>query len=218
MAEGGLPSSQEQQIALELEWPCNNVVASVKSERRLLSILHRKGESGRGWDLSEERQEEIVALATKCGFTTFQAFSLRRTLLRSFPSGNQRFGQSPGSKKAMGTEASQKDCADLFETAIENFLTKAGAKLETQKMQLAERRKGPRATPDFFFPEPIRVGGKMVHWIDAKNFYGSAHFADNERLPIGKVRAQAAKYVQAFGPGALVFAQVTYIPTLLKRN
>ena len=218
IGKGRLPSSQEPQVVLDLEWPCNSVVASVQIERRLLSVLHRKGESGRGVDLPEARQEEIKALATKCGVTNYQALSLRRTLLRSFPSGNKRFGQSPGSRQAMGTEASQKDCADLFEKAIETFLKEAGAKFKTQKMQLTERRKGPRATPDFFFPEPMRVGGKLVHWIDAKNFYGSAHFADNERLPIGKVRAQTAKYVQAFGPGALVFAQVTYTPTLPKKR
>lgn len=211
----GLQSILGKSAVLALEWPCNSVVASVQIERRLLSVLHRKGESGRGMDLPDARQEEIKAFAAKCGATTYQALSLRRTLLRSFPSGNQRFGQSPKmGHNAMGTDAGQQNCAGLFELAIEKFLTEAGAKFK-EKMQQDEVRKGRPPTPDFLFPEePIRVNGKLVHWIDAKNFYGSAHFTDNERLPIGKARAHAAKYVQAFGPGALVFAQVPFIPPL----
>ena len=223
LGKGGLPSSQAPQVALELKWPCNNVVASVESERRLLPILHREGESGRGTDLPEARQEEIKALATECGFTLFQALSLRRTKLRSLPDGKQRFWERPGLRQAMGTGASQQECAGLFEMAIETFLKEAGAKFKTQKMLLAEGRKKKKsgralATPDLFFPKPIRVEGRLVHWIDAKNFYGSAHFADNAQLPIGKVRADAAKYVHAYGPGALVFAQVACTPTLLKRS
>ena len=40
---------------------------------------------------------------------------------------------------------------------------------------------------------------------DCKTFYGASSLVGLPYLPIGKLKAQCAKYNQAFGPGAIVF-------------
>jgi hypothetical protein len=57
------------------------------------------------------------------------------------------------------------------------------------------------ASPDLLFAEPIRVGGALVAWVDAKNFYGSG--LDSMAWDIQK---QVDKYADIWGPGMIVFA------------
>jgi hypothetical protein len=62
------------------------------------------------------------------------------------------------------------------------------------------RAAGRTLTPDFLLSAPVTINGRLVHWLDAKNYchYGAALTARN-------ITAQAEKYTKAFGPGAFVF-------------
>jgi hypothetical protein len=42
-------------------------------------------------------------------------------------------------------------------------------------------------------------------WQDCKTFYGASSLVNLPYLPIGKLKKQCDKYLQAFGPGAVVF-------------
>lgn len=56
------------------------------------------------------------------------------------------------------------------------------------------------ATPDILFDKPILINGCFVHWIDYKNYVGTP-----DTFLSGKLRAQAKKYTERFGPGAFAF-------------
>jgi hypothetical protein len=45
----------------------------------------------------------------------------------------------------------------------------------------------------------------MIHWIDAKMFYGASTIPQNNKCAVGKTVKTAIKYVNLFGPGALCF-------------
>ncbi|MFA6165805.1 MAG: TPD domain-containing protein [Gemmatimonadaceae bacterium] len=88
--------------------------------------------------------------------------------------------------------------SDTFERVIEDKLRGTGAKFKTEGDLRAE---GSALTPDFLFgDEPVRINGRVVHWLDAKDYsmYGG-------RLVAASLRKQAEKYTKAFGPGAMVF-------------
>ncbi|MBC8437971.1 MAG: TPD domain-containing protein [Euryarchaeota archaeon] len=66
--------------------------------------------------------------------------------------------------------------ADLFEVVVEKFLNEKGIKFRRQEDLLAEQQKEhgrPLNTPDFLIMDELRINGKDVAWIDAKNFYGA---------------------------------------------
>jgi hypothetical protein len=94
--------------------------------------------------------------------------------------------------------------AQAYENAVGEFLRAAGARFETENELRAEqiaRLGAPRLTPDFLFREPVRIHGRPVYWLDAKNYpmYGG-------KITAKSIARQAVKYTEAFGPGAMVFS------------
>jgi Protein of unknown function TPD sequence-motif len=49
------------------------------------------------------------------------------------------------------------------------------------------------------------VNEQVIHWIEAKMFYGASTIAHGTNSAVGSLMASAQKYVAAFGPGAIVF-------------
>lgn len=80
------------------------------------------------------------------------------------------------------------------------FEENVAKKLIGLKYKTEEDLKGSPLTPDFLLTEPFIYNNKTMHWIDAKNFYGSD-------LPFTykMLRKQADKYNKAFGSGMFVF-------------
>jgi len=58
-----------------------------------------------------------------------------------------------------------------------------------------------KLTPDILVDGALRVNGREVRWMDAKNSFGGT-----SRTLARKTLAQARKYVDEFGPGAVVYA------------
>jgi len=197
---------------ITIEWPCEKVVPSKRCESRVIQTLHRKGEWGRGRDLPKDRLIEIQTACDENNMTLYQALSLRRTMLRTFPGGMKLVNQS----QAMGTNAGQQEIATIFEQAVEKFLLTLprvvmGEDFLTESILLSEMKKGTRArgpTPDILFVHPVSINGRLVKWIDAKMYYASASFAKHKIVPNGKLKSIAQRYNDFYGgQGAFVFGQ-----------
>jgi hypothetical protein len=86
-----------------------------------------------------------------------------------------------------------------FEHCVQERLDEMGIKYQTEY-----DLKGQSLTPDFLLENrQLFVNNEIVHWIDAKNYphYKSA-------LTKKKLRLQAEKYNNAFGPGLFVFNEI----------
>jgi hypothetical protein len=57
---------------------------------------------------------------------------------------------------------------------------------------------GSSHTPDFLLLGSVIINSVRVRWIDVKTYYGSSSLCRDERLPIGKILAQAERYNSAF--------------------
>lgn len=94
-----------------------------------------------------------------------------------------------------------------YENIVESWLRSQNISYKTQDDILRESRKGkenlnlPILTPDFLIESKCAIGGKPINWIDAKNFYGT-----KKSFLYSKLVKQAKKYINAFGPGAMVFS------------
>lgn len=85
-----------------------------------------------------------------------------------------------------------------FENKLGRYLHNLDIHFETEEEL---RSKNQVLTPDFLLTEPVIINGKLVYWIDAKDypFYGS-------KLVSKKLNKSVQKYTKAFGPGALIFS------------
>lgn len=194
-------------MMISVHWPCDSVVPSKKCEVAVSKVIHRRGEVGRGRDLPQHRLDEISASCEANGMTLFQALSLRRSKIRSFPGGMRP------SRLAISHQG-QQHIATLFEEAVESFLrsaTSSNSNVFLTEVELrAEMRAGTRPqapTPDILFLQPVSINGQTVNWIDAKLYYASAMYAMNKKIPNGKIRDQAQRFNRHYGKGAFVFGQ-----------
>lgn len=93
--------------------------------------------------------------------------------------------------------------ADLFEVVVQNFLDKKGIKYRRQEDLLKEQQKEhgrPLNTPDFLIMDELKINGKFIAWIDAKNFYGA-----NVSFAKKKTKKQMNRYIDEWGAGAIVY-------------
>ncbi len=198
---------------VDIRWSCQMVVPKKRCETRVIQTLHRKGEWGRGRDLPQNRIDEIQAACNKNHMTLYQALSLRRSMLRSFPNGMAKVNRS----SQMGSNQGQQEIASLFEDAVNDFISESLSQetevkyFITESEILAEMRAGSRErgpTPDILFLRPVRINGRLVKWIDAKLYYASITYANCKKIPNGKLVNIARRYNQHYGgEGAFVFGQ-----------
>lgn len=87
----------------------------------------------------------------------------------------------------------------VFETRVATHLSSLGIKFKTEDE--IRKKPGVLLTPDFLLDEPVLINGKLVCWIDAKNY-----LAYPNKLVDRSLTKQAEKYNRAFGPGAMVFS------------
>lgn len=99
-------------------------------------------------------------------------------------------------------EKSARDAA-VFEASVVEAFRHAGVEVRTQE-ELVEEQKQKYgravATPDLLFRRPIKVNGREIMWVDAKNFY-----ACDVPFIRRSLETQAAKYNKYFGAGAFMF-------------
>ena len=93
--------------------------------------------------------------------------------------------------------------ADIFEVILADWFEEQGVRLRRQPEMVKEQtieHGRPVNTPDLLFLDHVEINGEPVAWIDAKHFYGAD--VDFQRKKSAK---QSARYVDAWGQGALVF-------------
>jgi len=95
--------------------------------------------------------------------------------------------------------------SQAFENTLGKHLRSIGIKFKTEDEIRDEYatgvRTGPMLTPDYLITKPVRINGRPVRWIDAKNY----PLFNSQLVAKGLVK-QATKYTRAFGPGAMVFS------------
>ena len=94
--------------------------------------------------------------------------------------------------------------AALYEKRLGEFLTSHGVAFRTQE-ELSEEQSSehgrPINTPDFLIQGNLSINGKEIHWIDAKNYYGS-----NSWKVKYSIKKQTQKYIDEWGSGAVIFS------------
>ena len=92
--------------------------------------------------------------------------------------------------------------ATEFEDAVAQYCREAGLSLCREE----DLRGTSRVTPDVYFSSPVMLsfGTRMESfaWLECKNF----HAGSQNKMMLRKLKDQAKRYVEALGPGAVVFA------------
>lgn len=100
------------------------------------------------------------------------------------------------------------------ENRLEEDLRKAGYPPNSYKTEEQLTKDGePEATPDVLFNEPQTIRGKRVKWIDAKNACDIPGVTP-ERV-MEALRRQVEKYVERFGPGAILWTKCGFCKDVL---
>jgi len=190
-----------------IPWPMlyPKPTANDEMEMEKYLVLSRH-ESGRGIELPVERQQIIEQQAYNRGFLLTGALSLRRQLIRKVCKGSGSFFNS----RNMGDNEQAKIHASNFELATESYIRQQLERLRLDSSDLMTeadlKALNLPLTPDFVFRDDnIQINGVTVKWIDCKTYYGASSLVNLTYLPIGKLRQQCEKYMNAFGPGAVVF-------------
>ncbi|KAJ1478592.1 hypothetical protein T484DRAFT_1817035 [Baffinella frigidus] len=180
-----------------LPWTC---VAPVprEVEDELLTVLFRwRNEVGMmrvqpGW-----RVDKVSAKCRRLDTPMQTALSLRRHHITANHKGRT------GVQLGLGTEEHISGAATEFELAVAQYLDSEGVAYITE----AAQAKGSGVlTPDFRFSSPVEIGGQVVHWLEAKQFYGAATIKQDGKSAVGKLCGKAKRYVAQLRPGAIVFA------------
>jgi len=178
-----------------LSWPRICVVpGDPGNEKTLYPCLLRDGETGRGVDLPQERQDEIKARAQEIGMTLEQALSLRRAKmkLREYRKGG---GKKSVEEVGLGTEVGQRIYAEEFEEKVAATLDRLG---------IAYTR--PAKGPDFILTEAFTINGHVAKWIEVKCFYACASLT-SKTLGVGQIPDTAKRYKNEYGPGCIAFGR-----------
>jgi len=190
---------------LSLAWPATLPVPTQRQEEAVRPALLRgtrrqwvRYEPVRSVELSRSRLAEIAAAASANGMHLQQALSLRTVLLKD---------AAPW--RYHGTEAGSLEAADALEAAVARLLEACGVRFVTQAQQQA-RLAGVGAqgvpTPDFLLEEhPVVINGHACYWIEVKNNYGCGATDVRAWAAPRKAVPQAVRYMNAFGPGAVLF-------------
>jgi len=105
----------------------------------------------------------------------------------------------------MGNPQQIRKHSQQFEYYIQDYFIHYNIPITTEdELQKVQQKKYGRAinTPDLIFNDPININGKLVKWLDCKNYYGSIV----NMFLIKKNQKQVDKYNKKWGPGALLFS------------
>lgn len=200
----------------ELWWQLKDVPVPLSSEEKVLEVLLKRGRKERAMICKQppNRLRQIEkALKNVPGLTLHQALSLRRHHISKLHPGRRP------TQLGLGDEKSIRESADVFERVVEDCLKMQGVDFWNENQQKNNTDNEIRLTPDFRFPSPVRLhlfrttknnqrhAEKVVeiHWLEAKMFYGASSIPHGAPGAVGTVLEKMERYVQAFGPGAVVF-------------
>jgi hypothetical protein len=202
----------------ELWWQIKDQPVPLASEKQVLGVLLGRGAKERCMICKQppHRLRQIQrAVKDAPGLTLYQALSLRRHHIML---------QNPGKRPVhlgLGPEDAIRESAEIFERVIEDCLVDQNVSFLNEAQQKENEDRAILLTPDFLFPESVQLRlyhvskngdrhpqkGKTIHWLEAKMFYGASSIPHGTPNAVGTILAKMERYVEAFGPGAIVFMQ-----------
>jgi hypothetical protein len=167
-------------------------------------FLGKKMERG---SLVHQPDERIKLIKEKCkalGMDLHQASSLRSHHMirvnRYVPNTHEAIG--------LGPEAGTRMAATMFEECVASFLDEQ----QIPHMDEAEQKRihPGGSTPDCLLKETVDLKWKNeelfeINWVECKMFYGASTIPIDGKSAVGNLLLTATKYVDKFGPGAIVF-------------
>ena len=192
----------------------------IEAEEALLPQLLKYGKKERGMFRTKPSWlvERVEQLCHQNGIDLIQALSLRRTHMRLLNPGMDM------SKLHLGSNDNVRASAALFEEAVEDYLHSQDVPFMTEEEQKAahKQKNGTYAktppTPDFVFPNPTRLrytaagddraadSSPLISFIEVKMFYGAGTIPDESPNAVGLIMPKLKRYVELYGPGAIVFS------------
>ena len=192
----------------------------IEAEEAVLPMLIKYGKKERGMFRTKPSWlvERVEQLCHQNGITLIQALSLRRTHMKWLNPGMDM------SKLHLGSNDNVRASAALFEEAVEDYLHSQDVPFMTEEEQKAahKQKNGTYAktppTPDFVFPQPTRLryttagddgeahSGPLVNFLEVKMFYGADTIPDESPNAVGLIMPKLKRYVELYGPGAIVFS------------
>ena len=192
----------------------------IEAEEAVLPMLIKYGKKERGMFRTKPSWlvERVEQLCHQNGIALIQALSLRRTHMKWLNPGMDM------SKLHLGSNDNVRASAALFEEAVEDYLHSQDVPFMTEEEQKAahKQKNGTYAktppTPDFVFPQPTRLryttagddgaahSGPLVNFLEVKMFYGAGTIPDESHNAVGLIMPKLKRYVELYGPGAIVFS------------
>lgn len=192
----------------------------VEAEEALLPQLLKYGKKERGMFRTKPSWlvEKVEQLCHYNSIDLIQALSLRRTHMKLLNPGMDM------SKLHLGSNDNVRTSAALFEEAVEDYLHSQDVPFMTEEEQKAahKQKNGTYAktppTPDFFFPQLTRLryttacddgaadSSPLISFIEVKMFYGAGTIPDESPNAVGLIMPKLKRYVELYGPGAIVFS------------
>jgi hypothetical protein len=198
-----------------LQWHTIHPQVPMQSEIRVLKTLLRWKEKERGMIKSAGNRYEEIARECQHVMQLSQALSLRRQHIQHMNPGQRM------TALGLGKEKDIRQSAAIFETGVRFYLKQCNIAFLTEKQQRERLPRGQLsvATPDFMLVEPTLLSTTMpaqagqhpetseyvIHWVEAKMFYGASTIARDSKSAVGTLMATAEKYCKQYGTGAMVF-------------
>jgi len=199
-----------------LQWQTIHPPVPIQSEERIVKTLIRWKEKERGMMRNAgDRYKEVARKCKQVGMHLSQALSLRRQHMHHL-NPNLRM-----TALGLGKDEDIRQSAALFESAVESYMNQCSISFLTEAQQKAALPQGTKSppTPDFMLLEPTllstmtplhhgqtpTVNEFVVHWVEAKMFYGASSIANDSESAVGRILATSEKYVNLYGTGAMVF-------------
>jgi hypothetical protein len=187
-----------------LSWESRLDYVPFVSEKEMIDIVFfNRKERGTLGHQSDERIKRIKEKCKALGMAFHQASSLRsHHMLRvnRFSNAREAIG--------LGTEAVTRKAATIFEECVAAFLDEQQIPHMNEAEQKSVQPGG--STPDCLLRETVDLKWKNeepceINWVECKMFYGASTIPLDGKSAVGKLLMTASKYVDKFGPGAIVF-------------
>jgi hypothetical protein len=184
---------------------CDYVPLANEEAMRTIVYRGRQQEYGMLENATSERLNEIQARCVALNMTFNQASSLRSHYLMK----HNRF-MNVRDKLGLLSEAVNREAAEIFEECIAAFLEAQDIPYMDENEQKRIQPQG-SSTPDNLLRETVDLKWKNddpyeINWVECKMFYAASTIPLDNKSAVGRLLTTARKYVDKFGPGAIVFA------------
>jgi hypothetical protein len=96
-------------------------------------------------------------------------------------------------------DPAERESSMKWETSLYNYLHMRNVSYIKEDVFVEA---GSASTPDCLLLDDVYINGKLIRWIDSKNFYGTT----KSRIFLKNLMRQTAKYENFFnGPGAIIY-------------